>query len=165
MVLANRGAMQKSPMLCLIVFAGGCTLYFDGPTDDQGNDPSADLAEREARCAAPEGPAIGIDPTRVPTELAGRWWYCAGAAEFYGPVEFTLDQKFYMLTEVDGDFERNLGPTKSGTYSIVSTPPGVTFQVNQHWIIGDSVAHPLMGYIEEMPRKLFLGGGFFVPLD
>lgn len=149
-----------------MVVGSGCTLYFDDAGGDPGADAGAAPSEaREARCAAPEGPAISIDPTQVPTQLAGRWWYCAGAAEFYGPVEFTPDQKFYMLTQVGDAFERNLGPTQSGTYSIVATPPGITFQINQHWIIGESVAHPLVGYIETMPRKLFLGGGFFVPLD
>lgn len=112
-----------------------------------------------AACKAPDGAAIGLDPSHVAAHLAGRWWICGGAAEFFGNVEFTADMHFYILSEVNGRFVRNLGPTTSGTYSVDPSPAGISFSIHQLYQDGTGASYPLQGHIEETPRKLLLGGG------
>jgi hypothetical protein len=115
-------------------------------------------------CTLPEGAAITLDFSQVAANLAGRWWFCGGAAEFFGHVEFTADQRFYMLSDVDGQFVRNLGPTKSGTYSVGPGPVGILFSIHQLYQDGTGAAYPLQGFIEAAPRTLRLGGGYYVAI-
>jgi hypothetical protein len=113
-------------------------------------------------CKLPDGAAIVVDSSQVAANLAGRWWLCGGAAEFFYHVEFTNDQHFYMLSLVNGRFVRNLGPTTSGTYSIDPNPAGISFSIHQLYQNGGGATYPLQGYIEATPRKLRLGGGYYV---
>ncbi len=159
-----------------LIFAlelSGCSLYFDhnnqddqrgDPTNDPSNEPNPAQVDFTARCNAPEGAAISLDAAHVATNLAGRWWLCGGAAEFYGNVEFTADLHFYMLTEVSGRFVRNLGPTKSGSYSVDANPAGIAFSIHQLYQDGRGATYPLQGHIEKTPRALLLGGGYYVAI-
>lgn len=159
----------------------GCSLYFGHGDPGGSNDtpdarlPVPDAAvvcdgsscggyDFAAACRAPEGPAIVLDPSRVAAHLAGRWWLCGGAAEFFGNVEFTADQQFYMLSTVNGRFVRNLGPTTSGTYAVSPGPSGITFALQQRYQDGSGASYLLQGHLEDTPRKLLLGGGYYVAI-
>lgn len=158
----------------VVAFASGlagCSLYFD--QGGQKQPPDARIADARiadasvdfaAACGAPDGAAINLDPSHVATQLAGRWWFCGGAAEFFGNVEFTEDLQFYMLSHVDGRFVRNLGPRTSGTYSVDQNPPGISFSIHQLYLDGTGATYPLVGHIETTPRKLILGGGYYVAI-
>lgn len=115
-----------------------------------------------AACNRPDGAAIVVDSSTVAANLAGRWWLCGGAAEFFYHVEFTSDQHFYKLSLVNGRFVRNLGPTTSGTYSVDANPAGISFSIHQLYQAGGGATYPLQGFIEAAPRKLRLGGGYYV---
>jgi len=156
----------------------GCSLYFDHggqsvppdamyhPPDAMYHPPDAPVVsiDFDAACKAPDGAAIVLDSSQVAAHLAGRWWICGGAAEFFGNVEFTVDMQFYMLSNVNGQFVRNLGPTTSGTYSVDPSPPGISFSIHQKYQDGSGATYPLVGHIEETPRKLLLGGGYYVAI-
>jgi hypothetical protein len=126
--------------------------------------PDASSVDLDAACRAPEGAAITLDSSQVAEHLAGRWWMCGGAAEFYGNVEFTQDLRFYMLTVVNGEFVRNLGPRTSGTYSVDESPQGISFSIHQRYQDGTGATYPLVGTIMENPRMLQLGGGRYVAI-
>jgi len=153
-----------------LIFAyglSGCSLYFDHgdePQEEPNREPAPTVVDFAARCNAAEGAAISLDTSHVATTLAGRWWLCGGAAEFYGNVEFTADMHFYMLTAVNGQFVRNLGPTKSGSYSVDENPAGISFSIHQRYQDGNGATYPLQGHIEKTPRALLLGGGFYVAI-
>ena len=152
-----------------VAFAlSGCSLYYDhgGHNDASVGDGAIGDASIDfvAACKAPDGAAIVMDSSQVATHLAGRWWMCGGAAEFFGNVEFTADLHFYMLSEVSGHFVRNLGPSTSGTYSIDQSPAGISFSIHQQYQDGSGASYPLQGYLEETPRKLRLGGGYYVAI-
>jgi len=168
-------------LMVLLLAHTGCSLYFDHGRDDPPPDAARYLgdafvrdgsttcdasapADFGAACRAPEGAAIVLDAAQVPAHLAGRWWMCGGAAEFFGNVEFTADLRFYMLTEVNGEFVRNLGPTTSGTYSVLPGAADVTFSISQRFLDGSGASYPLRGFIENTPHRLALGGGNYVAI-
>lgn len=144
------------PVIYTVVADDGTTKNFT-VTVTIGPDPAA-------ACTAPDGAAITLDSSQVAAHLAGRWWLCGGAAEFFGNVEFTADLHFYMLSKVNGQFVRNLGPTTSGTYSVDPSPAGISFSIHQLYQDGTGATYPLQGHIEDSPRKLLLGGGYYVAL-
>lgn len=132
------------------------------PPDALPDAPS--VVDFDAACKAPEGAAITLDSSHVAEHLAGRWWMCGGAAEFYGNVEFTTDLRFYMLSMVNGELVRNVGPRTSGTYSVDESPLGISFSIRQLYQDGTGATYPLVGNIMENPRKLQLGGGYYVAI-
>ncbi len=171
--------MRSGMMVVLASASAGCSLYFDhgnhsGPPDAMHGCNGSSVAcdafigdaaiDFTAACKAPQGPAITVDASQVAAQLAGRWWLCGGAAEFFGNVEFTADMRFYMLSNVNGQFVRNLGPMSSGTYSVDPAPTGILFYIHQHYQDGSGAGYPLRGYIEEAPRVLVLGGGGYVAI-
>lgn len=144
------------PVIYAVTAVDGTTKYFT-VTVAISPDPST-------ACKLPDGAAITLDSSQVAANLAGRWWLCGGAAEFHFHVEFTTDQQFYMLSEENGQFVRNLGPTTSGTYSVDPSPTGISFSIHQLYQDGTGATYPLQGFIETTPRKLRLGGGYYVAI-
>jgi hypothetical protein len=133
------------------------------PPEDAGVDAAAALA---ARCQAPDGVALTFaSVSDVPPQLAGQWWLCGGAAEFYFPVEFTADGHWYKLTRVDGVFQRNVGPESSGVYEITAVD-GVKFDMTFSSVAyGSCCGYPFYGDIQATPPgKMRLGGGDYLRL-
>jgi hypothetical protein len=130
---------------------------------DAGVDAAAEYA---ARCHAPDGqPLTFASIADVPPQLAGQWWLCGGAAEFFYPVEFTADGHWYKLTLVDGAFQRNLGPESSGDYAITAVD-GIKFDMTfSSAAYGSCCGYPFYGNIQvSPPGKMRLGGGDYLRL-
>lgn len=122
----------------------------------------------QERCHAPDGaPEIFASRADVQAKLEGQWWVCGGAAEFWFPVEFTADNHWYKLSQVDGAFVRNLGPESSGTYRITEAGGGATFaMVFDYTKSPDAGAgYSLQGTMQVTPPgKMRLGGGDYLRL-
>jgi hypothetical protein len=115
------------------------------------------------RCVAPDTAAASMTSADVPGTLAGQWWLCNGAAEFYYSVEFSADRHWYSLTNVGESFVRNYGPQTSGTYTIATQgSPSITFEMKTVYTDGSTIAYPLHGTLQPASGKLSLGGGMYV---
>lgn len=118
-----------------------------------------------ARCNAPDtAPLTYTTVGDAANALAGQWWLCFGAAEFYYPVEFTADGHWYKLTQVGSTFQRNLGPETSGLYTIKSLENGGTyFAMTWNTATFTCCDYPFNGVIQS-GGKMRLGGGDYIKL-
>jgi hypothetical protein len=99
------------------------------PAKPNSLDPAID--EWEARCHAPDGPAVTFGSAAdVPAQLTGKWWSCGGQPPYTTSIEFTEDGHYYQLTFADGGLQRNSGGDTSGTYEITDAG-GIHFEL-QH---------------------------------
>ena len=113
-------------------------------------------------CMAPDGQPLSMTSAEVPAALAGRWWLCGGAAEFYYPVEFTADGHWYKLTYFSDSFQRNHGMDTSGTFTIATQEtPSISFSMVVTFASGMAASgYSLAGSMQSTPPGLMhLGGG------
>jgi hypothetical protein len=162
--------------------SGGCTGYqvcgsdgahYDACMCASPPEPIADASAADAAdanpanaynlaCTAPDGQPLSMTSADVPAALAGRWWLCGGAAEFYFPVEFTADGHWYKLTYFNGSFQRNFGMDTSGTFTIApQSSPSISFSMTVLLASGSAASgYSLGGTMQPTPPGLMhLGGG------